>query len=133
VKIETWLFASGVVFFTPVGIVYGIVTDWNEPVGTTALLLTAGLSLMISLYLWLTSRRIDNRPEDNPLGEIADGAGELGFFSPHSWWPLATAAGTALVFMGLAVGWWMVLLGIPIATLATIGWVFEYYRGAYAH
>ena len=32
------------------------------------------------------------RPEDRMDGEIADGAGELGFFPPYSWWPLWCAA-----------------------------------------
>ncbi len=132
-KIETWLFGSGAVFFTPIAIVYGIVTEWGEPVGTTALFLTAGLAAMIGLYLWLTSRRIDERPEDDPAGEIAQGAGELGFFYASSWWPLAVGLGSALVFTGLAVGWWMVILGLPIALLATLGWVFEGYRNEYAH
>ena len=31
---------------------------------------------------------MDPRPEDRKDGEIADGAGELGFFPPYSWWPL---------------------------------------------
>ena len=39
-KIETWLFGSGIFFFTPIGIVYGWLSGW-EAVGTVALLLTA--------------------------------------------------------------------------------------------
>jgi hypothetical protein len=133
VKIETWVFAAGAVFFLPIAIVYGIVTDWAEPVGPVGMFLTAGLAGMIALYLWLTSRRIDARPEDDPHGEIAQGAGELGHFAPHSWWPLATAIGASITFAGFAVGWWLVLIGIPIALLATVGWVFEFYRGEHAH
>lgn len=132
-KIETWLFTALGVFFLPIAIVYGFVTDWNEPVGPVGLFLTAGLCLMVGLYLWLTSRRIDERPEDDPAGEIAQGAGELGHFSPHSWWPFAVGMGCAITFAGMAVGWWLLLIGLPIALLATIGWVFEYYRGEYAH
>ena len=36
-KTETWLFAAGGLFFVPVAIVYGIITDWQEPLGPTAL------------------------------------------------------------------------------------------------
>jgi hypothetical protein len=46
---------------------------------------------------------------------------------------LPLAASAALAFLGLAIGWWMVLLGGLFAGLALIGWVFEYWRGAHAH
>ena len=131
-RIEARVFVAGMVFFAPVGIVYGVVTDWYEEVGTTAILLAAGLSGLIGLYLGALSRRIDERPEDDPAGEVSDGAGELGTFAPHSWWPLAVAVATALTFAGLAVGWWLVLIGLPLVVLATVGWVFEFQRGGYA-
>ena len=132
-KIETWVFAAGAVFFTPIAVFYGVVTKWHEPVGVVGLFLSGALALMIAFYLWITSRRIDERPEDDPVGEIAQGAGELGHFSPHSWWPLAAGAGAAITFAGMAVGPWLLLIGLPIGLLATVGWVFEYYRGDYAH
>lgn len=132
-KVETWIFATGVLFFAPIGIVYGVVTEWNEPVGVVAILLTAGLSLLIGGYFYLLSRRIDSRPEDNPYGEIAEGAGELGTFAPYSWWPLWTALSAAALFLGAAVGAWMMLIAAPLGLLAAIGWVMEYYRGAHAH
>lgn len=132
-KVETWLFGSGVFFFAPIAVVYGLVTDWKEPVGVVAVGLTAGLALLIAVYLFFTSRRIDPRPEDDPLGEIEQGAGELGDFSPYSWWPLALAGGAAVVFLGLVVGWWLFFIGAGLATLATVGWVYEYYVGEHAH
>jgi hypothetical protein len=133
VKVETWLFSSGVLFFSPIGVVYGFVTEWQEPVGTTALFLTAGLALLIGFYLAVLSRRIDPRPEDNPGGEIAEGAGELGEFAPYSWWPVALAGSGALIFAGLAAGWWLFFIGAGVGTLALVGWVFEFYRGEHAH
>ncbi len=132
-KVETWLFGAGTFFFAPVGVIYGILTRWDEPVGFVTLLLTGGLSLMVGWYLWFTSRHIDPRPEDDPMAPIDSVAGEYGFFSPHSWWPLPLAASSALVFAGLAVGWWLMYLGLVLAGLALIGWVFEYWRGAHAH
>ena len=132
-KVETLLFSSGVLFFTPIAIVYGIVTRWHEPVGVSALLLTAGLALLIGLYLWLTARRIDSRPEDDPDGEIRMGYGEQGVFAPYSWWPLWLALGSAIIFMGMAVGWWMFYIGLGVGAVALVGWVFEYYRGEHAH
>lgn len=131
-KIETWLFGSGIFFFTPIAIVYGWLSGW-EAVGTVALLLTAGLAGLIGGYLAVTSRRIDPRPEDDPSGEIAEAAGELGFFAPYSWWPLPLALAGAVIFTGLAVGWWLFYLGVPLAAIAVIGWVYEHSRGEHAH
>lgn len=132
-KVETWIFATGTLFFAPIGIVYGLVTEWNEPVGVVGIMLVAGLSALIAGYFYLLSRRIDPRPEDNPYGEIAEGAGELGTFAPYSWWPLWTALSAAALFLGAAVGVWMMLIAAPLGLLAAIGWVMEYYRGAHAH
>ena len=132
-KVESWLFGAGTFFFVPIGVIYGILTSWREPVGPTGLMLTGGLALMVGWYLWFTSRHIDPRPEDDPQAAIEAAAGEYGFFSPHSWWPLPLAATAAIVFLGLAVGWWLVVIGVALGALALVGWVFEYWRGAHAH
>ena len=132
-RVESWLFGAGTFFFAPVGVIYGILTDWREPVGFVGLFLTAGLSLMVGWYLWFTSRHIDARPEDDPQAPIEAAAGEYGFFSPHSWWPLPLAAASAIVFLGAAVGWWISLIGVGLSGLALVGCVFEYWRGAHAH
>ncbi len=132
-RVESWLFGSGTFFFIPMGVIYGLLTSWSEPVGPTGLFLTGGLALMVGWYLWFTSRHIDPRPEDDPQAPIEAAAGEYGFFSPHSWWPLPLAATGAVVFLGLAVGWWMVGFGVAFGSLALVGWVFEYWRGAHAH
>jgi hypothetical protein len=132
-KVETWLFSAGAFFFAPIGVVYGFVTRWHEPLGVTGLLLSSALALMIGLYLFITSRRIDLRPEDDPFGEIREGAGELGQFAPYSWSPLWLGLSCMLVFAGLAVGAWLFLIGLVAAGLALVLWVFEFYRGEHAH
>jgi cytochrome c oxidase subunit IV len=133
VKVETWLFTAGALFFAPIGVVYGFATGWDEPVGVVGLFLTAGLAFLVGIYLFFTSRRIDPRPEDDPVGTIEEGAGELGEFAPYSWWPLPLGFGGAVIFLGLAVGWWLVFIGVGVGALALIGWVFEFYRGEHAH
>ena len=35
--------------------------------------------------------------------------------------------------MGVAIGWWLFLIGLLAVLLSLIGFVFEYYRGLYAH
>jgi hypothetical protein len=131
-KVEYKLFVMIGGFFGVVGIIYGMVTHWGEPVGPFGLFLGAGLSSLIAFYLWETGRKLDPRPEDDPLAPISAAEGEYGFFSPHSWWPLTVAASTAVLFLGLAVGWWLAIIGIFLAALATIGWTYEYFRGEHA-
>ena len=115
----------------PLDVVY-----WHfskDPTGTTALALSVGLAFLTGFYLLFTGRRLPPRPEDRPDAEIAEGTGELGFFSPHSWWPLITGMSAAVAALGAAVGWWLFLIGMLFVLLSAIGFVFEYYRGQYAH
>ncbi len=126
-KVEGWLFAAGFFFFAISAVIYGILAE--EPVGTGALAFTAGLAFLVGYYLLFTARRIDPRPEDSKFAEIAEGAGELGFYSPHSWWPLAVAIFAAMAFLGIVIGWWLFIIGALGGGLAVIGLVFEYYRG----
>ncbi|UKJ65070.1 cytochrome c oxidase subunit 4 [Cellulosimicrobium cellulans] len=131
-KVEYKLFLYGTPFFIAAGLVYGFWSHW-EPVGSVAILLTGALVAMIGAYLMLTAKRIDARPEDDPEGLIEQGAGDQGVYAPWSWWPLAIAGSAAIVFLGLAVGWWLVYVGIALAGVALVGWVFEFSRGQHAH
>jgi hypothetical protein len=101
-----------------------------EWVGTLALLFSGLLTGMIWLVFWVISRRIDPRPEDRPDGEISDMAGEVGFFSPGSYWPLGLAATAVLSGIGV-VFWmpWLMIAGGVALVFATCGLTFEYYTG----
>ena len=130
-KVEGFLFFFCAIFFAVVDVVYWF---WSkDPTGTTALALSVGLALLVGFYLLFTGRRIDPRPEDDLDGEIADGAGEVGFYSPHSWWPFFAAGSAAMASMGAAVGWWLFIIGAGFTLTSAIGFVFEYYRGNFAH
>ncbi|MEC4019329.1 cytochrome c oxidase subunit 4 [Streptomyces sp. H27-D2] len=127
-KIQGRMFIWLAVFILITACVYGV---WSkEPVGTTALFLGFGLSIMIGFYLAFTARRMDTGAQDNKDADVADDAGELGFFSPHSWQPLSLAFGGALAFLGVVFGWWLMYFSAPIIMIGLFGWVFEYYRGA---
>jgi cytochrome c oxidase subunit IV len=130
-KFEGSLFIGCAVFFGAADIVYWYFS--KDPTGTTALALSVALAFLIGFYLLFTGRRLPQRPEDSPEGEIADAAGELGFFSPHSWWPLWVGVAAATAALGMAIGWWMFLIGLLAVFLTVIGFVFEYYRGIFAH
>lgn len=131
-KVTVKVFAVLTAFFLAIGIIYGL---WSrgEAVGFGALLLTGGLAGMIGFYLYVVDRRAGRMPEDDPYAEIADGAGEVGVYSPWSWWPLVLASGTAVSFAALAVGWWLLGIGAVVAVIALVGWVFEFSRGQHAH
>jgi hypothetical protein len=131
VKIEGWLFTVIAVFLIPVTAVYWYASE--DPTGTTALTLTFGLCFLIAFYLLYTARRIAPRPEDDPAANIEEAAGDLGFFSPYSWWPLAVAAACAVMFLGIVFAWWLFILALPFVAVTVMGFVFEYYRGEHEH
>jgi Cytochrome c oxidase subunit IV len=130
-KAETWVFVALTVFVAAITPVYWLMS--NDPTGTAALILTFFLVLMIALYLGLIARKIDPRPEDKKTGEIAEGAGELGFFPPQSKWPLFVAMTFTLVILGPVFGWWLMILGFAFGVVTLTGLVFEFYRGDHAH
>jgi hypothetical protein len=104
----------------------GMGIEW---VGVMGLVLAGLLGFMIGWYLWITRRRLEPDPSDDPLGDIDEIQGEFGFFSPHSWWPLFLGASAAMCFLGLAIGWWMFIIGAAFAIPALVGWTFEYWKG----
>ncbi|NKQ56526.1 cytochrome c oxidase subunit 4 [Amycolatopsis sp. K13G38] len=134
-KVEARIFdlVTGFCFF--IAIVYGVTTYfWSgfgvEPVGLVALILTGGLALIAGSYMRFVSRRIEARPEDREDAEISDGAGELGFFSPGSYWPIALAGSAA--FAGLSLAFfhiWMIVVAGALILLTVGGLVFEYHTG----
>ncbi|MFH5823006.1 cytochrome c oxidase subunit 4 [Georgenia sp. AZ-5] len=130
--VEAVLFTAGILFFLPVALIYGWVSDW-ESVGTISLFLLCLMFALSGGYLILTSRRIDPRPEDNPTADIEDRTGEVGVFSPHSWWPLVLGIGAAIAFFGVAIGWWLVGIGAVVSMIGLTGQLFEFSRGQHAH
>ncbi len=139
-NVGLWWVLSG--FFFVVAVVY---TWWNlvnntgevvnriEWVGTIALLFTSFMSLLIAFYVSRVHRAQGGElPEDRLTAEIDDGDPELGEFSPWSWWPIVLAFAAAIGMIGLAVGTWLMPIGIGVFVVAIVGWVYEYYRGYFA-
>jgi len=133
------LFWGLAAFFLIVTVVY---VGWSlldpfhgtvEWAGTFMLALSALLAAFIGFYLGkVHSAQGAEAPEDRLDGNIDDGDPESGFFSPWSWWPIFLAAAAALVFLGLAVGFWVAYIGLGLAAVSLVGWVYEYYRGLFA-
>lgn len=130
-----WWLLGG--FFLFIEIVY---TTWHlisygtiEFVGSVGFLFGFLMSIMIGFY---TSRvhkaQGGELPEDTLTADIDDGDPEMGEFSPWSWWPIVLAGSAAVGAIGLAVGTWMIPIGLGIFAVAIVGWVYEYYRGYFA-
>ncbi len=138
-KIEARLFEFVWAFFLVSAVLYGVLTTLFatggvEWAGTTALTLTAGMALIVATFFRFVARRLDTRPEDYEGAEISDGAGELGFFSPHSWWPILIALSGSVAAVGIAL-WlpWLIVAGVVFILSSAAGLVFEYYLGPERH
>ena len=131
-KVEALIFNLITVFCVAAAVVYGV---WSrEPIGTTALALSGGLTALVGGFFWFVSRRIDARPEDSKDAEIADGAGELGFFSPASYWPFGLALSAGLMGLALAFYYpWLIAIAGAALLITIGGLLFEYYVGQNAH
>ncbi len=137
-KTEARLFLTIAVFCWIAAIGYGV---WSvqpnsyshghlEPVGVVGLVLAGGLMAIPGSFFLFVSRRIDPRPEDRSDAEIAEAAGEYGFFSPGSYWPVGLAAAATLIGVALAfVQVWLVLVGLAFLLFSVGGLLFEYYLG----
>jgi hypothetical protein len=134
VKIEARLFLGVATFMWVAAAVYGFWTHHDqhhvEVAGFAALILSGGLLGIAGSFFWFVSRRIDARPEDRGDAEIAEAAGDFGFFSPGSYWPIGIAAAATVAGVGLAFfQLWLAIIGI-LAILFTVGGLlFEYYLG----
>ena len=122
----SWKLVGGLsVFYVIMTVIYWQVG--GEEVGIAGMLLSACLAGMIGFYVWFTQKRIGViLPEDNLTAEISDGAGELGFYSPHSWWPLPVAMSACVFALGLIIGWWLSLIGLGALVISIVGMVTEY-------
>ncbi len=129
----SWRLFLGIgIFYAVVTVVYAELS--REIVGSLALLLSTLLAILLGFYFWFIDRRIDGvLPEDNLAGEIADRAGELGFFSPHSWWPLVLGFFMTLAGLGVLLGWWLTIIAVAGLLMSIFGFVMQYQRDKSSH
>ncbi|MDQ3761055.1 MAG: cytochrome c oxidase subunit 4 [Actinomycetota bacterium] len=128
-RVEARVFEIITAFFFASAVIYGLWSN-GEPAGSAALTLTGGLSLIIATYFRFVSRRVRMRPEDNVDAEISDGAGEMGFFSPGSYWPFGMGLSASVIGFALALGqWWLVVIGVALILITVGGLIFEYHVG----
>lgn len=138
-KTNAILFRILAVFFGLMTVVYVV---WNklDPIhptvewaGTFAMALVTLLAAFIAFYLGRVYKAQGGElPEDLLDANIDDGDPEVGFFSPWSWWPILLAGSAAILFLGLAIGFWICFIGLGIGLVSLVGWTYEYYRGMFA-
>ena len=120
-KANWQLFGGLSVFYVIMAVIYYYVG--GEAVGITGMILAACLAGMVGFYVWFTQKRIGfDIPSDDLNAEIADDAGELGFYSPHSWWPLpvAVSATATVTDSGAAALAAVTALATTVASLKTL-------------
>ena len=124
-----WIAAAGYAFWT--GLPNSFTDGKIETVGVAGLILSGGLLGISGSFFWFVSRRIDPRPEDRSDAEIAEAAGEFGFFSPGSYWPVGHRRrgrrGRRSAWRSYQV--WLVLVGLLGILFTVGGLLFEYYIG----
>jgi len=134
VKTEYKIFGGVAGFLFAAATLYGFwthgATGQTEWIGVVALILSGLLCTMCATFFMFVSRRIEPRPEDREDGEIAEGAGEIGFFSPGSYWPFGIALSASVAGLGLVFWmWWLIALGLLMVIVSASAMLFEYYTG----
>lgn len=98
-----------------------------EWAGTTALVLSGGLTLMLGVYIHFTERRTDVLPEDWEEAEVQDKAGTLGFFAPNSIWPAAMSGAIAVLGFGIIfMQYWLIVVGAVLLIFTVAKLNFQY-------
>ncbi len=101
--------------------------DW---VGSLAILMTVALAWFPAYFLWKADKNTGGvLPEDLDDADIDDGEGNIGFYSPWSWWPISLAAAVGVITLGFVIGLWLSAIGFVLVLVTLVGWSFEYNRG----
>ncbi|MCC5033661.1 cytochrome c oxidase subunit 4 [Streptomyces sp. WAC 00631] len=124
-KTEALVFTGVAGFF---GVVTAVYVVWGslEPAGTAVLTLSFVMSALVSLFLWIQYRQRGLRPQDRRQAAVHEAAGPLAFFSPRSYYPVLTAAGAALLGVGVVYGLWLFLVGVGVLIPGIAGFVFQH-------
>lgn len=124
-KVEAIYFTGVALFFAVTSAIY---IPWSgaEPAGSAALVVSFLMSSLVAFFLWTQYYRRGTRPEDRHEGKIAERAGPLDFFPPHSIWPVVSALGFTLLALGVVFGLWLFLIGFAVVSYGVFRFVFQY-------
>ena len=89
---------------------------------------------MIWLYLPWSRSGWSRGPRTGRSGQIAEGAGELGFFPPQSKWPLFLSRSRSCPSSWLrSLDGGSLIIGFGFGFITLTGLMYEFYRGDHAH
>ena len=115
------------IFFAIIGIVYWFTS--YEDAGFLMLVGSALLGLLPgSYYLWW-SYKMKPQFNDDPEGEIAEGAGAIESFPGSSIWPFLLGMGAMFAAMTFVFGLWLAPIAAALIISAAIGVTVESRRG----
>lgn len=126
-KGEAWLFTGVALFFAVTCAVYAAFAP--DPAGIAALAVSCLMSALIALYLWWGYGRTGRRPEDRRGAQVREAGGTRTFFPARSYFPVLTAAGAALLGLGVVQGLWLFLLGVGVLIPGVYGFAFQNAKG----
>jgi len=126
-KIEAKMLIGLVLFFGAMCAVY-----WNWSLENAGgVMMFAGMLLCFlpgSYYYWW-SRRMKERPEDNPNATQAEGAGVIDTFPGSSIFPFVLGMGAFFTVLSLVFGLWLLVPGLGLAGWSFLGGISEGRRG----
>ncbi|MBV7672990.1 cytochrome c oxidase subunit 4 [Streptomyces halstedii] len=122
-KGEAWLFTGVAGFFAVTCAVYAAFS--SDPAGFSALAVSFLMSALIAAYLWWGHGRTGPRPEDRRDARVREKGGTRSFFPARSYYPVISAAGTALIGLGVVHGLWLFLIGVGVLVPGVYGFVFQ--------
>ena len=115
------------IFFAIIGIVYWFTS--YEDAGFLMLVGSALLGLLPgSYYLWW-SYKMKPQFNDDPEGEIAEGAGTIASFPGSSIWPFLLGMGAMFAVLTFVFGLWLAPIAAALIISAAIGVTVESRRG----
>ena len=126
-KVEAKILLGLGTFF---GILSAVYWNWSlENAGGVMMFSGMLLCLVPGAYYYWWSRRMKQRPEDDPYATQAQGAGVVGTFPGTSIWPFTLGMGAFFVVLALVFGIWFLVPGLGLAVWALFGGTAEGRRG----
>jgi hypothetical protein len=126
-RVSAVFLAGTGIFFAIIGIVYWFTS--YEDAGFLMLLGSALLGLLPgSYYLWW-SYKMKPQFNDDPEGEIAEGAGTIDSFPGSSIWPFLLGMGAMFAVLTFVFGLWLAPIAATLIISAAIGVTVESRRG----
>jgi hypothetical protein len=126
-KVEAKMLLSLGLFF---GIMCAVYWNWSlENAGGVMMLAGMLLCFLPGSYYYWWSRRMKERPEDNPNATQAEGAGVIDTFPGSSIFPFVLGMGAFFTVLSMVFGVWLLVPGLALAGWSFLGGIGEGRRG----